>query len=34
LNTDIVIKQDEIITASIYEQEIFDKFNNSENQNT
>lgn len=27
LNTDIVIKQDEIITASIYEQEIFDKFN-------
>jgi hypothetical protein len=27
LNTDIVIKQDEIITAGIYEQEIFDKFN-------
>ncbi len=27
LNTDIVIKQDEIITASIYEQNIYDKFN-------
>lgn len=27
LNTDIVIKQDEILTASIYEQNIFDKFN-------
>jgi hypothetical protein len=27
LNTDVVIKQDEIITAGIYEQEIFDKFN-------
>lgn len=27
LNTDIIIKQDEILTAGIYEQEIFDKFN-------
>lgn len=27
LNTDVVIKQDEIVTAGIYEQEIFDKFN-------
>lgn len=27
LNTDIVIKQDEIITAGIYEQAVFDKFN-------
>ncbi len=27
LNTDVVIKQDEILTASIYEQEIYDKFN-------
>lgn len=29
LNTDIIIKQDEILTAGIYEQEIFDKFNKS-----
>jgi len=28
LNTDIIIKQDEILTAGIYEQHIFDKFNN------
>jgi hypothetical protein len=27
LNTDIVLKQDEILTASIYEQEIYDLFN-------
>ena len=27
LNTDVIIKQDEILTASIYEQEIYDKFN-------
>lgn len=27
LNTDVIIKQDEILTASIYEQDIFDKFN-------
>ena len=27
LNTDIIIKQDEILTASIYKQEIYDKFN-------
>lgn len=27
LNTDIIIKQDEILTAGIYEQEIFDMFN-------
>lgn len=27
LNTDIIIKQDEILTASIYEQNIYDKFN-------
>lgn len=27
LNTDVIIKQDEILTACIYEQEIFDKFN-------
>lgn len=27
LNTDVIIKQDEILTASIYEQNIFDKFN-------
>lgn len=27
LNTDVIIKQDEILTAGIYEQEIFDKFN-------
>lgn len=27
LNTDIVIKQDEIISAGIYEQDIFDMFN-------
>ncbi len=27
LNTDIIIKQDEILTACIYEQEIFNKFN-------
>lgn len=27
LNTDIIIKQDEILTANIYEQEIFDMFN-------
>lgn len=28
LNTDITIKRDEILTASIYEQEIYDMFNN------
>ena len=33
LNTDIVIKQDEIVTASIYEQDIFDKFNKPTQQN-
>lgn len=27
LNTDVIIKQDEILTASIYEQNIYDKFN-------
>jgi hypothetical protein len=27
LNTDVIIKQDEILTAGIYEQENFDKFN-------
>lgn len=27
LNTDVIIKQDEILTAGIYEQHIFDKFN-------
>lgn len=27
LNTDVIIKQDEILTAGIYEQDIFDKFN-------
>jgi hypothetical protein len=27
LNTDIILRQDEILTAGIYEQEIFDKFN-------
>jgi len=27
LNTDITIKQDEVLTASIYEQEIYDMFN-------
>jgi len=30
LNTEVIIKQDEIITAGIYEQSIFDKFNNSD----
>lgn len=30
LNTDIIIKQDEILTASIYEQNIFDKFNKTQ----
>jgi hypothetical protein len=29
LNTDVIIKQDEILSAGIYEQDIFDKFNNS-----
>ena len=29
LNTDVIIKQDEILTAGIYEQHIFDKFNES-----
>lgn len=29
LNTDIIIKQDEILTAGIYDQSIFDKFNDS-----
>ncbi|MEM6720555.1 MAG: hypothetical protein AAF611_14605 [Bacteroidota bacterium] len=29
LNTDIIIKQDEILTAGIYEQIIFDMFNKS-----
>jgi hypothetical protein len=29
LNTDVIIKQDEILTACIYEQNIFDKFNKS-----
>ncbi|MEN1785808.1 MAG: hypothetical protein AAGF77_11800 [Bacteroidota bacterium] len=27
LNTDIIIKQDEILTASAFDQEVFDKFN-------
>lgn len=27
LNKDVIIKQDEILTASIYKQNIFDKFN-------
>ena len=27
LNTDVIIKQDEILTATIYEQKVFDKFN-------
>lgn len=27
LNTDVIIRQDEILTAGIYEQEIFDRFN-------
>lgn len=27
LNTDVIIKQDEILSAGIYEQNIFDKFN-------
>lgn len=27
LNTDVIIKQDEILSAGIYEQSIFDKFN-------
>lgn len=27
LNTDVIIKQDEILTATIYEQAVFDKFN-------
>jgi hypothetical protein len=27
LNTDIIIRQDEILTANVYEQEIFDMFN-------
>ena len=31
LNTHIVIKQDEILTASIYEQDIYDKFNKHKN---
>lgn len=30
LNTDIIIRQDEILTAGIYEQEIFDRFNKPE----
>lgn len=29
LNTDVIIKQDEILTAGIYEQEIYDKFNST-----
>ena len=29
LNTDVIIRQDEILTAGIYEQEIFDMFNQS-----
>lgn len=29
LNTDVTIKQDEILTAGIYDQEIFDMFNGS-----
>lgn len=29
LNTDIIIKQDEILTAGIYEQAIYDEFNKS-----
>ena len=28
LNTDVIIKQDEILTATVYEQAVFDKFNN------
>ena len=27
LNTDIIIKQDEILSASVYEQKIYDRFN-------
>jgi hypothetical protein len=27
LNTDVIIKQDEILTATVYEQKVFDKFN-------
>ena len=27
LNTDVIIKQDEILTATVYEQSVFDKFN-------
>jgi hypothetical protein len=30
LNTDVIIKQDEILTANIYEQNIYDKFNNTQ----
>lgn len=29
LNTDVIIKQDEILSAGIYEQEIYDKFNST-----
>lgn len=34
LNTDVIIKQDEILTAGIYEQAIFDKFNTSKTKPT
>jgi hypothetical protein len=34
LNTDIIVRQDEILTAGIYEQEIFDKFNKPNPQNS
>lgn len=27
LNTDLIIKQDEILTANVYEQKIYDMFN-------
>ncbi len=32
LNTDIIIKQDEILSASVYEQKIHDKFNQTPQQ--
>jgi hypothetical protein len=32
LNTDVIIKQDEILTASIYEQHVFDEFNNHDDE--
>jgi hypothetical protein len=33
LNTDVIIRQDEILTAGVYEQEIFDLFNTAEVKN-